>query len=480
LPTRDAPPITIRHLLTHAAGFPEDNPWGDRQLAVPDATMDAWLRLGLPFSNPPGVAFEYSNYGFALLGRVVARASGLRYRDYVDRHVLRPLGMASTAWEEASVPADRLARGYRHEGGRWTLEPALADGSFGAMGGLYSSVPDLARYVALFLDAWPPRDDPETGPVRRASLREMQQPQIPSGAPSASRAEVPGSLTLNVTGYGYGLGSAASCRFRRVVGHSGGLPGYGSQMRWLPDHRVGIVALANRTYAPLGSAVTEAFAALEKTGALVARPPAPSPALLAARAAVDRLVGGWDDAVADAIAADNLFLDRSRDQRRRELDELRTRHGACRADGELEPENALRGAWRLACDRGALRVTLTLAPTQPPKVQHLEVVSALPLGTGLGALVDRLAARVGERAPEAGDLVAPGLDPLSVARTLGAAAAWGRCRVGEVRSGGGDREATVRLRCDQGELDAQVTTADGGERLAALRLVPAPGQACVP
>ncbi len=60
-------------------------------------------RAGIPFSNAPGVAFEYSNTGYALLGRVVANASKMRYRDYVDANILRPLGMTSTFWEASAV-----------------------------------------------------------------------------------------------------------------------------------------------------------------------------------------------------------------------------------------------------------------------------------------------------------------------------------------------------------------------------------------
>ncbi|HET9527931.1 MAG TPA: serine hydrolase domain-containing protein, partial [Pyrinomonadaceae bacterium] len=75
-PTSDSPAITIRHLLTHSEGFPEDNPWGDRQLAQSDETMRAWMKSGIPFSTAPGTAFEYSNYGFAILGQVIAKASG--------------------------------------------------------------------------------------------------------------------------------------------------------------------------------------------------------------------------------------------------------------------------------------------------------------------------------------------------------------------------------------------------------------------
>ena len=177
LPTRDAPAITIRHLLTHSAGFPEDNPWGDRQLAQPRDTLTSWVRAGLPFSTSPGTAFEYSNYGFALLGQIVARVSGMPYRDFVSTRILRPLGMSSTYWDPADVPPGRRAHGYRWNGTSWEEEIPLADGSFGAMGGLMTSGRDLGRYIAFMLSAWPPRDDEDRGPVKRSSVREMQQGQ---------------------------------------------------------------------------------------------------------------------------------------------------------------------------------------------------------------------------------------------------------------------------------------------------------------
>ncbi len=94
-PTKDSPAITIRHLLTHSEGFPEDNPWGDRQLAQTDETVRAWMRAGIPFSTPPGTTFEYSNYGFGMLGQIVTRASGKDYAVYVRDNILRPLGMNS-------------------------------------------------------------------------------------------------------------------------------------------------------------------------------------------------------------------------------------------------------------------------------------------------------------------------------------------------------------------------------------------------
>src|ERR1051325_10988386 len=103
-PTSDSQVLTIRHLLTHSEGFPEDNPWGDRQLAQSDATLREWLRAGIPFSTAPGTAFEYSNYGFAILGQIVAKASGRPYADYVRDNILRPLGMNASIYEMSSVP----------------------------------------------------------------------------------------------------------------------------------------------------------------------------------------------------------------------------------------------------------------------------------------------------------------------------------------------------------------------------------------
>src|SRR4029453_17616782 len=78
-PTTDSPKLTIRHLLSHSEGFPEDNPWGDQQLSKTDAEFTAMLKAGIPFSTSPGTNYEYSNYGFAILGRIVTKVSGVKY-----------------------------------------------------------------------------------------------------------------------------------------------------------------------------------------------------------------------------------------------------------------------------------------------------------------------------------------------------------------------------------------------------------------
>ena len=241
------------------------------------------------------------------------------------------------------------------------------------MGGMLTSIRDLSRYVATLMQAFPPRSGPETGAIRRASLREMQQAWRPSLL-RAVRDPATSTATLTSTSYGYGLSVTQTCQFRTMVAHSGGLPGYGSLMRWLPDHGVGIIAFGNVTYTGWGRVVGEAFERLAATGGLQPREEQPSKDLVEAQRSVSDLVIRWRDDVADRIAAENLFLDRSKERRRREIEDLRSKVGECKPPARFDVvENALRGQWTLACERGNLQVSITLAPTMPPKVQFMSV-----------------------------------------------------------------------------------------------------------
>jgi CubicO group peptidase (beta-lactamase class C family) len=310
-----------------------------------------------------------------MLGRVVAKASGISYNRYVAENILRPLGMTSTTLEPASVARTRLAQGYRWEDEQWKLEPQLPDGAFGAMGGMLTSAHDLGIYVGAFLAAWPPRDGAETGPVKRSSLREMQQTQRPR--PGTFTRGADGVPRLYNGGYGFALGISGNCDFAHIVAHSGGLPGFGSLMRWLPEYGVGLIAFGNRTYTGWGPPTDEAFSLMLKSGGLQPRVPQPSASLTSARNAVTRLVLKWDDKLADSIAAVNLFLDQSRDRRSGAIAALLKKVGPCRtASGFDVVENALRGQWIVPCDKGALRVSITLAPTTPATVQFLDVTES--------------------------------------------------------------------------------------------------------
>src|SRR5215213_5305143 len=478
-PTSDSQVLTIRHLLTHSEGFPEDNPWGDRQLAQTDETMRASLKRGIPFSTSPGTAFEYSNYGFALLGQIVAKASGRPYAEYVRDNILKPLGMNSSTFEMTSVPQAHIALGYRREDNTYKPEPILAHGSFGPMGGLWTSASDLARYVAFLMSAFPPRDEPEYGPIKRSSAREMQQAWRPSPA-SAFRTTVDAPLQLSVSAYGYGLGVSQDCRFGHVVGHGGGLPGYGSLMRWLPEYGVGLIGMSNQTYQGFNSLFNDVTTALYRTDALQPRAVQPSPALLTAQADVSQLIIKWDDNLANKIAADNLFLDVAAGVRASRWKGLAEQHGTCRPPTAIKAENALRGEWRMTCDRGWLDVFITLAPTMPPKVQLININPVMPPDAEMTKVAETIGKLlVAWDAETVKAIAAPGLDVDRMRRQISAAAAWGSCKVGEPLSGNGMRNSAIRFVCDNGPLAARIAL-DPNHKLTSLDLVPLREQRCVP
>ena len=280
--------------------------------------------------------------------------------------------MNVTTLEARSVPAHRLAHGYRLRDGEWMEEPQLPDGAFGPMGGMLTSISDLGRWVGFMLDAWPPRDAPDSEVLSRASRREMQQIARYIGASASTDSA--GNISLAANGCGYGLRVQQTCLFAASVSHTGGLPGFGSLMRWLPEHGVGIVALGNLTYTGWTPLSTQALEILARTGGLVARMPQPAPVLLERREHVSRLVARWDDALADSIAAMNLYLDEPKDRRRAAIERiLRAAGPNCRNEGPFVAQNALRGRWRMRCGNGDLQVVITLAPTEPAKVQYLHV-----------------------------------------------------------------------------------------------------------
>ena len=132
------------------------------------------------------------------------------------------------------------------------------------------------------MSAWPPRDGGDSGPVRRSSLREMQQPWRARPA-TVSGGTGTAPVALSNLAYGYGLGIRQTCDYRQIVSHSGGLPGFGSQMRWLVDEGIGLIAMGNLTYTGWGGVLDQATDILAKTGGVTRRMPIPSAALVAAK-----------------------------------------------------------------------------------------------------------------------------------------------------------------------------------------------------
>ncbi len=368
--TTDATPITIRQLMTHSAGFPEDNPWGDRQLADTDKELADLVKSGLSFSNVPGVQYEYSNLAFALLGKIITVVSGRPYQQYIEQQVWKPLGMIHTYWEYTKVPAKDLAHGYRWIDNGYREEALLHDGSWGAMGGIIITLEDFEKYMALHLSAWPARNGRENPVLRRASLREMQQAWRFNNLNAQYRYPGTTPVCPLVSAYGYGLRWSSDCKNRVSVGHSGGLPGFGSNWIILPEYGIGFVCFANRTYAPTSALNMQIMDTLLAITGLQPRTIPQSTVLLQRRNELVALLPDWKGAEQTGIFAENFFADYRPADLAAEAKALFSQIGQVRKVRPMAAENQLRGACIIEGEKGNLELSFTLTPESVPKIQE--------------------------------------------------------------------------------------------------------------
>ena len=464
-PTTDSPPITIEHLLTMSAGFPTDDPWGDRQQGLP---FFAW---------PPGTRFDYSNLGYGILGRVITAAAGAEYKDVIRDRLLGPLGMTATVYERDEVPPDRLAHGYVKRADAWLEEPIDPYGALSSMGGIFTSIHDLSRWVAGLIDAFPPRDEPDQRhPLSRATRREMQQVQRTS-EPAISWPSTDAGPVLGGDHYGYGLFVWDDLRLGRVVGHGGGYPGFGSHMRWHPASGLGVIAFANARYAPIGRIAAEALATLVTAERPRLRRTAPWPATSAARTAVEELLDRWDDTAAERLFAMNVDLDEPLTLRRAEIERLRHVHGRLGpdADAPVESDAPSHLVWWLRGERGRVKVEILLDPEARALVQALRLTSVPEPPLTLSAIARRLTDLLSSEGPRfPTDLVlAPGVDQAAAWRSLRAAEArFGPVVLGDPIAGDGLHSATWRLRGDRGDVDLNLELDDTGLALKTVAFIP--------
>jgi CubicO group peptidase (beta-lactamase class C family) len=370
--TADAPAITILNLLTMSAGFPEDNPWGDRQLADPDKELLEQVSDGISFSNVPGVTFEYSNMGFALLGKIIANVSGMPYQKYITENIMNPIGMTDSKWEYTEIPTEVFAPGYRWEDNTWKEEPVLHDGSYGAMGGLICSIDDFAKYVSLHLSAWPPRDEQDNGPVKRSSIREMHQPWRVSGLFANAKTRT-GVACPVASGYGYGLGWRQDCNGNVRISHSGGLPGYGSEWRIYPEYNMGVVSFSNHTYGAPGFPNGVVLDTLIQLAGIRKRELPPSEILIQRQDEIMNILPGWERLDARVMFAENFWLDSDVEHRKAGVQKVFAEAGEIISISQVTPENQLRGKFTIKCKNKNVNVFFTLTPEPSALIQQLDI-----------------------------------------------------------------------------------------------------------
>ena len=374
-PTADAPPVTLRHLLSMQSGLTSDDPWADRHLDIGTDELDALIAAGPMFAAAPGIGFNYSNLGYGVIGRVVERITGERPQDLTDRLLVGPLALERTSW----TPPDHedWARPHRVEDDRAVADGRpLGDGGLAPMGGLWSTVDDMVRVMGFLDDAFPARDGDDAGPLQRASRRELQQVQQATAVTHSAAAGEGLDHTperVDGGGYGFGLYVVHDQRFGHIVGHSGGLPGYGSNMRWLPGRRVGAVALANSTYAPMRMLTRRMLEVLDEHGLVPPVVMAVGPSLHHAAERLLALLNNWSDEAAEALFADNVALDDAFERRARQAGRIIGTHGRLTLQQTMATSATEGTTTAVAADGRQVQLTLVLSPYASDRVQDYSI-----------------------------------------------------------------------------------------------------------
>lgn len=235
-PFGDISQVTIRHLLSHSAGFRSPTwPWDGGENWHPwEPTEWSQLVAMMPYTEvefEPGTRFQYSNPGIVFLGRVIEGITGEPFEAYVEKNLFRPLGMATAYFDATPWHLER----HRSQNYRVVRGAPVANGDFDtgitvSNGGLNASVDDLARWVAFLTGALEP-GSPAAGVLSRASLTEMWREVVPVG-----------EMELGHEGMGLAFWLYPE---RGLVGHTGSQRGFFSFMLFDPERRRGVLAAFN-------------------------------------------------------------------------------------------------------------------------------------------------------------------------------------------------------------------------------------------
>jgi CubicO group peptidase (beta-lactamase class C family) len=242
-PYGDTGAITIRQLLSHSAGFRNGTwPWRDKEWQPFEPPGWKQLEAMLPYTQvefKPGSRYSYSNPGIVYLGQVIERLSGEDYEVYIDKNILRPLGMYASYFDRTPPHLLRhRAHSYYIRDGKRSAAPFDADtGVTVSNGGLNAPMPDMAKYAAFLLGD-PARKADYDLILKRASLEEMWQPQLPAGE-DFSQGRM---ATTTQVGLSFFIDRVDGIR---VIGHNGDQNGFRAYLSLCPDQRVATLLAFN-------------------------------------------------------------------------------------------------------------------------------------------------------------------------------------------------------------------------------------------
>lgn len=279
---KDAPVITIRHLLTHTSGLPRESAspyWTDNNFPTVEQMKTLLPNQEAVFASE--TTWKYSNLALALAGEIVAAVSGEPYDVYIRQHILEPLGMSSSTMRFPTEDHARLAVAYgrRMPDGKRAIRPEMDTKGIAPAAGLSSTVEDLARYVAFHLS------DGNVGGkllLKNSTLREMQRVHW---------------LLPDWKG-GWGIGFAISrTGDRTTVGHRGALAGFRTQIAFSPEEKIGVIVLTNADDGNPGFYLKQIFTLLAPA---IKKAVAPTPVVAQADPEWNKFVGTYRDPWGDS------------------------------------------------------------------------------------------------------------------------------------------------------------------------------------
>ena len=204
----------------------------------------------------------------------------------------------------------------------------------------------------------------------------MQYPWDLSGfSPNAKTPN--GKLCPSVSAYCYGLGWRKDCENRVYVGHSGGLPGFGSNWSIMPEYGIGIVFFANLTYASAGRPNSQALDTLLTLSGIKPRVLPASEILEQRKNELMKVIADWNTAKSSGILAVNFFLDYFPEKLKADATDLFAKAGKIISVDPMLADNQLRGYFIIHCENGSVKCAFTLTPENPPLIQeyHFDLVS---------------------------------------------------------------------------------------------------------
>jgi len=241
-PFGDTSAITLRQLMSHSAGFRSGTwPWREHEWQPFEPPGWAQLEAMLPYTRvefEPGTRFSYSNPGIVYLGQVIERLSAEDYEVYIDKNILKPLGMHASYFDRTPphLLPHRSHSYYIRDGKRVAAPFDIDTGVTVSNGGLNAPLPDMAKYVAFLLgDPAHPEYD---FVLKRSSLEEMWRPQIAAGedfTQGRMAATTQSGLSFFID----------QVRSGRIIGHNGDQNGFRAYLSLCPEQRLGTLLAFN-------------------------------------------------------------------------------------------------------------------------------------------------------------------------------------------------------------------------------------------